>query len=207
MALHKKSVVLQGLTGHWFQDTWSQCKLKQDSLMGTCWRKVSIWNQNKEIYWGMLPPIWHLSDPTPRTSPVKSQAAEGRQAAETALLLSWEGTYQWRTFFSGLLWPFSLEDGSHAPHEKNCVCLRCQKQLKDQKLFLVQTLLLTSAVFWENSLTPGIKESAIYIWIVFEITLYAQEMQRITARLAIEIISVLYHIKGPGHCGLWFPLL
>lgn len=41
--------------------------------------------------------------PTPKTSSVKDQAAEGRQAAEAALVQSGEGIYQWRTFFSGLL--------------------------------------------------------------------------------------------------------
>lgn len=81
--------------------------------------------------------------------------------------------------------------------KKNGIYLRCQKQWKDQKLFLVQILLLTSAVFWENSLTPGIKEPSIFIWIVFETTIVytgnAENNSKISSRDNFSIVSS----KGP----------
>lgn len=98
MALHKQSVVLSRVDRSLISGCLIPVSVKTGFFDGFLLKKFHM-KLEKQIYL----PFDTLQILTSKTSPVKSQAAGGRQAAETALIQSQEGTYRWRTFCSGLL--------------------------------------------------------------------------------------------------------
>lgn len=81
---------------------------------------------------------------------------------------------------------------THMPHTKKGTCILDDKDNGKDKIYFVEVLVLTSAVFCESTLAPGIRACYLYLNLFLKSLLYTQEMKIIIARLATEMISVLY---------------
>lgn len=157
----------------------------------------------------MLAPICHLSDPSSQNIACQ-KSGSWRKAGSSDSINPVMGRHVPVEDF--LQWSLMATLASRwftCPTWKKLQVLEVSKTMERPKTILgANSPTANSGVFWDNSLTPGIKESAIYIWTSiwnhYCIHRKCRECSKIRNGNNFSIVSY----KGPRTLvRLWFPLL